>query len=45
MRDFKAAFIGDTDAGLDDASDKATLDIIGKVFGRVMTTAELQSLF
>ena len=41
MRDYKVAFIADANGGLDQASHDATLDIIGKVFGRVMTTDEL----
>jgi ureidoacrylate peracid hydrolase len=41
MRDYKVAFISDANGGLDDASHNATLEIIGKVFGRVMTTDEL----
>lgn len=41
MRDYKVAFIGDANGGLDDASHNATLDIIGKVFGRVMTAEQL----
>jgi ureidoacrylate peracid hydrolase len=44
MRDYKVAFIGDANGGLDEASHNATLDIIGKVFGRVMTVAELGGL-
>ena len=41
MRDFKVAFISDANGGLDEASHQATLDIIGKVFGRVLSTAEI----
>jgi ureidoacrylate peracid hydrolase len=41
MRDYKVAFISDANGGLDEASQNATLDIIGKVFGRVMSTKEL----
>lgn len=41
MRDYKVAFIGDANGGLDDASHNATLDVIGKVFGRVLTAGEL----
>ena len=41
MRDYKVAFVSDANGGLDDASHNATLDIIGKVFGRVMTSGEL----
>lgn len=41
MRDYKVAFIDDANGGLDEASHNATLAIIGKVFGRVMTTDEL----
>ncbi|MES0190119.1 cysteine hydrolase [Mesorhizobium sp. C264A] len=44
MRDYKVAFISDANGGLDEASHNATLDIIGKVFGRVMTVAELGNL-
>jgi nicotinamidase-related amidase len=44
MRDFKVAFISDANGGLDDASHNATLDIIGKVFGRVMDSATLLEL-
>jgi nicotinamidase-related amidase len=44
MRDYKVAFISDANGGLDAASHNATLDIIGKVFGRVMAVAELGSL-
>jgi len=41
MRDYKVAFISDANGGLDQASQDATLEIIGKVFGRVMSTEEL----
>jgi len=41
MRDYKVAFVGDANGGLDQASHDATPGIIGKVFGRVMTTEEL----
>ncbi|UVK45731.1 cysteine hydrolase [Mesorhizobium sp. AR07] len=41
MRDYKVAFISDANGGLDEASHNATLDIIGKVFGRVLTAGEL----
>lgn len=41
MRDYKVVFISDANGGLDEASHAATLDIIGKVFGRVMSTDEL----
>jgi ureidoacrylate peracid hydrolase len=41
MRDYKVAFVSDANGGLDQASHEATLAIIGKVFGRVMTTDEL----
>ncbi|ESZ43051.1 hypothetical protein X732_08380 [Mesorhizobium sp. L2C066B000] len=44
MREYKVAFISDANGGLDEASHNATLDIIGKVFGRVMTVAELGNL-
>jgi ureidoacrylate peracid hydrolase len=45
MRDYKVAFVGDANGGLDEASHNATLDIIGNVFGRVMTTEELLAEF
>jgi ureidoacrylate peracid hydrolase len=41
MRDFKVVFVSDACGGFDEASHQATLNIIGKVFGRVMTTDEL----
>ena len=41
MRDFKVAFISDANGGLDDESHQATLNIIGKVFGRVLSTDEM----
>ncbi|QND64225.1 cysteine hydrolase [Mesorhizobium loti] len=41
MRDYKVAFIGDANGGLDEPSHNATLDVIGKVFGRVLTAEEL----
>lgn len=41
MRDYKVAFVSDANGGLDEASHAATLNIIGKVFGRVMSTSEL----
>jgi ureidoacrylate peracid hydrolase len=41
MRDYKVASISDANGGLDQASHEATLGIIGKVFGRVMTTEDL----
>jgi nicotinamidase-related amidase len=41
MRDYKVAFISDANGGLDEASHNATLEIIGRVFGRVMTAGEL----
>jgi nicotinamidase-related amidase len=41
MRDYKVAFISDANGGLDVASHNATLEIIGRVFGRVMTAGEL----
>ena len=41
MRDYKVAFISDANGGLDEASHNATLEIVGKVFGRVMSTNEL----
>src|SRR6185437_13315226 len=45
MRDYKVAFISDANGGLDEMSHNATLSIIGKVFGRVMTVAELAGQF
>lgn len=41
MRDYTVAFVSDANGGLDEASHAATLDIVGKVFGRVMTTDAL----
>lgn len=41
MRDYKVAFISDANGGLDQASHDATLAIIGKVFGRVMSSEAL----
>ena len=41
MRDFKVVFLSDGNGGLDEGSQSATLDIIGRVFGRVMTAGEL----
>jgi ureidoacrylate peracid hydrolase len=41
MRDFKVVFVSDANGGLDQASHDATLGIIGKVFGRVMSTDEV----
>lgn len=41
MRDYKVAFVSDANGGLDDASHNATLEIIGRVFGRVMSATEL----
>lgn len=41
MRDFKVAFIGDACGGFDEASHQATLTVIDRVFGRVLTTDEL----
>ena len=41
MRDYKVAFIGDANGWLDELSHNATLDVIGKVFGRVLTAGEL----
>lgn len=41
MRDFKVVFVSDANGGLDEASHNATLAIIGKVFGRVMSTDEV----
>ncbi|MDO6962522.1 isochorismatase family protein [Rhizobium alvei] len=38
MRDFKVVFVSDANGGLDEASQMATLSIIGKVFGRVLDT-------
>lgn len=45
MRDFKVAFISDANGGLDEASHDATLEIIGRVFGRVMSASELIEQF
>lgn len=45
MRDYKVAFISDANGGLDDASHNATLEIISRVFGRVMTADELIEQF
>lgn len=45
MRDYKVALVSDANGGLDQASHDATLSIVGKVFGRVMTAAELSKLF
>lgn len=41
MRDFKVVFVSDANGGLDSGSHQATLEIISKVFGRVMATEEL----
>ena len=41
MRDFKVVMVSDANGGLDQASHDATLDIIGKVFGRVMSTDDV----
>ncbi|GED31194.1 isochorismatase family protein [Brevibacillus centrosporus] len=41
MRDFKVVFVSDANGGLDSESHQATLNIISKVFGRVMATEEL----
>jgi len=45
MRDYKVAFVSDANGGLDEASHNATLEIIGRVFGRVMTADELIEQF
>lgn len=45
MRDYKVAFVSDANGGLDDASHNATLEIISRVFGRVMTAGELIEQF
>jgi ureidoacrylate peracid hydrolase len=45
MRDYKVAFVSDANGGLDDASHNATLAIIGRVFGRVMSATELIEQF
>lgn len=45
MRDYKVAFVSDANGGLDDASHNATLEIISRVFGRVMTADELIEQF
>jgi nicotinamidase-related amidase len=41
MRDYKVVFLIDSNGGLDEVSHEATLNIINKVFGRVMNTEEL----
>ncbi|MBS4208314.1 isochorismatase family cysteine hydrolase [Bacillus sp. FJAT-50079] len=41
MRDYKVLMVSDANGGLDEESQKATLTIIKKVFGRVMNTEEL----
>lgn len=41
MRDYKVAFVSDANGGLDEDSHDATLSIIKKVFGRVMSTDEV----
>lgn len=41
MRDFKVVFAADATGGFDESSQDATLRIIGQVFGRVLTTAEI----
>ncbi|HHU76102.1 MAG TPA: cysteine hydrolase [Firmicutes bacterium] len=38
MRDFKVVMVSDSCGGLDEQSQRATLEIIGSVFGRVMDT-------
>ena len=40
-RDYKVVFVSDANGGLDEKSHQATLTIIEKVFGRVMSTHEL----
>jgi len=40
-RDFKVVFVSDANGGFDEASHNATLTIINKVFGRVMSTDEV----
>lgn len=40
-RDFKVAFIGDACGGFDQKSHDATLEVISRVYGRVLTTEEL----
>jgi ureidoacrylate peracid hydrolase len=41
MRDFKVAFVSDANGGIDEASHKATLSIISKNFGRIVSTKDL----
>lgn len=41
MRDYKVVFIGDACGGFDEASHQATLNVIDRVFGRVMNTEDL----
>ena len=42
MRDYKVAFIGDANGGLDQQSHDATLTIMARVFARVMTADQLR---
>jgi nicotinamidase-related amidase len=41
MRDFKVAFLADATGGLDDQSQQATLNILGRCFARIMTVDEV----
>lgn len=41
MRDYKVLFVSDANGGLDDASQQATLNIVGRVFGCVIDTQSL----
>lgn len=41
MRDYKVAFISDACGGLDQQSHAATLNVMARVFGRVLTTGQL----
>ncbi|GGA46095.1 isochorismatase [Paenibacillus physcomitrellae] len=43
MRDFKVVFVSDATGALNEAAHQATLDTIGSVFGRVMSTGEVLS--
>lgn len=41
MRDLKVALVGDACGGFDERSHNATLEVVGRNFGRVLTTDEL----
>ena len=43
MRDYRVAFVGDATGGLSPESQRATEQVIGRFFGRVVTAAELGS--